>query len=259
MELSYTQKLELYRRGFVQVPGVVPQVMVDAALRAINHSFGEGMDPALLNKFRSQSYCPELQQQPVITNLYNQSPARDLAASAVGPLKPVGSGQIAVRFPSLLDPPEEPRGHLDGMHSPHNGVPKGEIRNFTMLLGVMLSEVKTPFAGNLTVWPGSHQVYEQYFRSRGPEALLDGMPPVDLAPPVQLLAQPGDVVLVHYQVKHGAAPNVSPHPRYAIYFRLSHVDHEQRRREVMQDIWLEWEGMTQVAAAFRQPQAPHQT
>ncbi|MCC7262727.1 MAG: phytanoyl-CoA dioxygenase family protein [Candidatus Latescibacteria bacterium] len=252
MQLSYAQKLEIYRRGFVQLPGVVPQVMVDAALRAINHSFGEGMDPALLNQFRSQSYCPELRQHEVITNLFNQTPASDLAASAVGRLRPVGGGQIAVRFPSLQDPPEEPRGHLDGMYSPHNGVPKGEIHNFTMLLGVMLSEVKAPFSGNLTVWPGSHHTYEQYFRAHGPEALLAGMPPVDLAPPVQVLAQPGDVVLVHYQVKHGAAPNVSPHPRYAIYFRLSHVDHEARKREVMQDIWLEWEGMKQIVAARRE-------
>ncbi len=251
MQLSYAQKMELYRRGIVQLPGVVPQVMVDAALRAINHSFGEGMDPALLNKFRSQSYCPELQQQEVIANLFNLTPARPLAESAVGPLKPVGAGQIAVRFPSMQDPPEEPRGHLDGMYSPHNGVPKGEIRNFTMLLGVMLSEVKVPFAGNLTLWPGSHHVYEQYFRTHGPEALLEGMPQVELAPPVQVLAQPGDVALVHYQVKHGAAPNISPHPRYAIYFRLSHVDHDQRRREVMQDIWLEWEGMKEIVAARR--------
>jgi hypothetical protein len=252
MELSHAQKTEIYEQGYVQLPGVVPRVMVDAALRAINHSFGEGMDPALLNQFRSRSYCPELQAQEVITGLFNQTPAKALAESAIGTIKPVGGGQIAVRFPGMQDPPGELRGHLDGMHSPHNGVPKGEIRNFTMLAGVVLSEVKTPFAGNLTLWPGSHHVYEQYFRQRGPEALLEGMPPVELGPPVQVMAEPGDVVLVHYQVKHGAAPNVSPHPRYAIYFRLAHVDHDQHKREAMQDIWLEWEGMREIVAAHRQ-------
>ena len=32
--------------------------------------------------------------------------------------------------------------------------------------------------------------------------------------------------LVHYELAHSAAMNVSPHTRYAIFFRLTHVDHD---------------------------------
>ena len=44
MELTYAQKQEIFKNGFVKVPGVVPQVMVEAALRSINNSVGEGMN-----------------------------------------------------------------------------------------------------------------------------------------------------------------------------------------------------------------------
>lgn len=251
MELTYAQKQEIFKNGFVKVPGVVPQVMVDEALRTINSSVGEGMDMDDMVTFRSRSYCPELQGSSVITNLLNQTPAWELAESAIGEgkiVRPTG-GQIALRFPSTQDPPPKPGGHLDGMHSPHNGVPKGVIRNFTMLVGVYLSHVPHPYAGNFTVYPGTHHLYEKYFQEHGPESLLNGMPPVELPEPHQITGEPGDVVLVHYQVAHAAAPNVSPHTRYAIFFRLRHVEHPDFRPEAMTDIWLEWEGLRDIVVA----------
>ena len=46
MKITHAQKLELYEKGFVHIPGAVPSVMVDAAVKAINHAFGNGIDPA---------------------------------------------------------------------------------------------------------------------------------------------------------------------------------------------------------------------
>ncbi len=257
MQLSYWQKRELFEQGYVRIPGVVPRVMVDAALRAINHSLGEGMDPAQMPILRSRSYCPELQHTAVITDLVTRSPALALAESAigVGKLQPVEAGQIALRFPGLQDPPAAPVPHIDGTHTPTNGVPKGEIRNFTMLLGVMLNDVSAPFSGNFTVWPGTHHLFEAYFRENGIEKLVGGMPTGDRLPqPVQLAGQAGDVVLCHYQLAHTAAPNVSPHTRYAIYFRLKHIRHEVFRPETLTDIWLDWEGMHEFAPQrYRMP------
>jgi ectoine hydroxylase-related dioxygenase (phytanoyl-CoA dioxygenase family) len=245
MQLTYAQKQEFYKNGYVKLPGVVPQVMIDAAVRAINASVGQGIDPAQVPIYQSRSFCPELQREPVITDLFNKTPALGLAESmiGVGKIQPVGAGQIALRFPTLQDPPAAPRPHLDGMYTPTNGVPAGTIRNFTMLLGVALSDVTMPYAGNLTIWPGTHHIYEQYFRENGPEALLNGMPPVTIPEPVQLLAKAGDIIMAHYELAHGVAQNVSSHPRYAIYFRLYHVDHDQHGHETMADIWREWEGM----------------
>jgi hypothetical protein len=250
VELSSTQKRSLYRDGFVALPGAVPRERVDAALRAINASLGsEGIDPAQLTRFRAQSYCPELQAAAAITDLVHASDVWSVAESAIGPgqIRPVGSGQIALRFASR-ETSRAPHPHLDGMYSPANGVPKGTIRNFTALVGVVLSEIEHANMGNLTVWPGSHLQYEQYFRDRGPEALLEGMPNVPLAEPRQLTGKPGDAVLCHYQLGHGIAPNNSPNIRYAVYFRLKHVEHDAIHWESMTDIWREWAGMRDVVA-----------
>ncbi|MCZ6681339.1 MAG: phytanoyl-CoA dioxygenase family protein [Candidatus Poribacteria bacterium] len=248
MELTYAQKREIFENGFVKLPGVVPRVMVDVALRAINSSVGEGMNPDDMVTFRSRSYCPELQREPVITDLLSKTPAWLLAESAIGAgkIKPATGGQIALRFPTMQDPPRKPGGHLDGMHSPNNGVPKGVIRNFTMLVGVYLSDVPNPYSGNFTVWPGTHHIYEGYFREHGPESLLNGMPPVELPKPQQITGKAGDAIFCHYQVAHGAAPNASPHTRYAIFFRLRHIEHDDFRPEAMTDIWLDWEGMRDI-------------
>lgn len=248
MQLTYEQKQEIFTKGYIKIPGVVPKVMVDEALRAINHSVGEGMNVDDMDVFRQRSYCPEIQKSPVITDLLNKTPALKLAESAIsrGEIKPVERGQIALRFPTRQDPPGELGCHLDGMHSPHNGVPKGKILNFTMLVGVYLNALPGPYCGNLAVWPGSHHIYESYFKERGPESLLDGMPKVELPEAEQITVEAGEIVLSHYQVAHGNAPNISPNVRYAIYFRLSRINHDSVMREVMTNIWLEWEGMKDV-------------
>jgi hypothetical protein len=79
--------------------------------------------------------------------------------------------------------------------------------------------------------------------------LLNGMPDVPQSDPVQLTGQPGDAVLCHYQLGHGIAGNSSPDIRYAIYFRLKHVEHDAVHWECMTDIWREWAGMRDVLSA----------
>ncbi|GGJ13997.1 hypothetical protein GCM10010885_24190 [Alicyclobacillus cellulosilyticus] len=249
MKLSYAQRCEIFENGFVKVPGVVPRIMVEAALQHIHANLGEGMDPKEMPVYRAQSFCRELQRHPVITDLLNKTPAWELAESVLGEgnIRPVTSAQIALRFPVLQDPPKPPVPHLDGMHSPHNGVPAGTIQNFTMLVGVLLSDVTREYAGNFTVWPGTHRLYEQYFRQHGAEALLQGMPPVELPEPKQVLGQVGDVIFAHYQLAHGVAMNVSPYIRYAVFFRLYHKDFSRERwQEPMLDIWLHWPGMRDI-------------
>jgi hypothetical protein len=244
VELTLAQKQSLYRDGFVTLPGAVPLELVEAARRAINASLGDnGIDPAELTRFRAQSYCPELQAAPVITDLLYASEVWSLAESVIGrgQISPVSRGQIALQFPSRE--PLRPHPHLDGMYTPSNGVPQGTIRNFTALVGVILSDIPHADMGNLTVWPGTHLQYEQHFRERGPQALLEGMPQVPLGDSLQLTGQPGDAVLCHYQLGHGIAGNSSPNIRYAIYFRLKHVDHDSIHWDCMTDVWREWRGM----------------
>ena len=249
MTLTQEQKQQFFDQGYLHLPGIIPTETLNTALRAINGYLGrEGMDPKDLNRYRAQSYCPGLGKESYITDLFNATPVKEAAESAigVGKIKPVGGGQIALRFPSL-DPPREPGPHIDGMYSPTNGVKEGTIGNFTALAGIFLSDVPAPYSGNFTVWPGTHHQYEQFFREHGPEALLQGMPPIVMPEPVQITAKAGDAVLAHYCLAHGVAGNGAPHTRYAIFFRLHHSEHDQLHWESMTDIWREWEGMHALA------------
>ena len=249
MELTHQQKQTLYDQGFVKLPGIVPEELVHDALRAINASLGsKGIDPAQLPTFRSQSYCPEVTSTPTIEPLLNASPLWSIAESAIGSqaIQPVHNGQIALRFPTLGEAASATP-HLDGMYTPTNGVPEGIIRNFTALIGVFLSDIPHDFMGNLTVWPGTHRLYENYFKQHGPQSLLNGMPPLDLPQPQQITAQAGDAVLCHYQLAHGITGNSSPFIRYGIFFRLTHKNHDAWQWDCMTNIWHEWAGMQQIA------------
>jgi hypothetical protein len=242
--LTTRQREALLGDGYVVVPELVPAARRDAALRAINRSLGQGLPPADLPVFRSRSFCPELQREAVILDLLRATPAWSLAESLLGEgrVETVRSGQIALAFPQA-EPPAPPYPHLDGLHTPTNGVPAGEVRSFTLLAGIVLSDVTQPGAGNLTVWPGSHRLYEAYFRAQGPKSLLGGMPPVALPAPVEVTGRAGDLVLCHYQLAHAVGANTSPHVRYAVYFRIKSRGHDGRRWDCLTDLWKEWPGL----------------
>jgi hypothetical protein len=243
--LTKAQRDLLRDRGYVVLPGVVPKARQEAALHAINASLGRGLRPEDVLRFRARSFCPELQKTDVILDLFRNSAVSRAATSLVGSdgLERITTGQIALSFPSD-EPPQKPYPHLDGMYTPDNGVPAGSVLSFTMLAGIVLSDVTTPDAGNLVVWPGSHRVFEDYFRARGPKSLLAGMPTVDLGRPEPVLARAGDVVLSHYQLAHTGGPNASPHIRYAVYFRLKRKGHDRWKWECMTDVWREWPGLS---------------
>jgi hypothetical protein len=242
VKLTTAQEGELVREGYVRVPDLIPAPRITAALKAINHSVGRGLPPDQVAVYRSRSFCPELQRASVILDLFHETPARGVAESLLGRIEDVRSGQIALAFPQM-EPPAPPYPHLDGLHTATNGVPAGEVRSFTLLVGVILSEVGGAGAGNLTVWPGSHRLYESYFRERGPRSLLDGMPPVTLSDPVEVTGRPGDVILCHYQLAHAVGANTSPDIRYAVYFRVKSRGHDGRRWDCLTDLWKEWPGI----------------
>jgi hypothetical protein len=249
--LNDEQKRQILEDGYTLIPGAVPPDKVTAALRAINASLGEqGIDPARLVTFRAQSYCPEITGSAAILDLLTETPLWSMAESVIGEgtLLPVSHGQIALRFP-INGPAGAVHPHIDGMYTPDNGVPKGTIANFTALVGVYLSDTPTENAGNFTVWPGTHRQYAEYFSQAGPEALLHGMPPVQLPESIQITPRAGDAVISHYQIGHGIAPNVSGNIRYAIYFRLSRTGHQDISLDVMTDLWREWDGMQALLAS----------
>ena len=144
--------------------------------------------------------------------------------------------------------------HVDGMR-------QGKAHPFSLLLGVALSDVRAPLAGNLCVFPGSHRRLQPLLlpdgRLRGYEderfaCAGKGKPQsppglLDLGAPLQLRLRAGDAVLMHPSLAHRGAPNLSPHIRYAAYFRLKHARHAALREADggggERSLWAELEGV----------------
>ena len=254
MQLTQAQRSTIISDGYVRVPGAIPRAQVDAVVRAINHDIGKGMDPAMLPTYRVQSYCPSLLSTPLMTGLFNDSPAMALCESALGAgrVKPVTGSQIALRFPGSAAPPATPPKlnppHVDGIPNAEgtNGVPKDTISNFTALACILLSDLPEPMSGNFMVWPGTHRSNAAHLRAHGSRALLLGMPKTDLPEPVQITGRAGDLIIAHYLLGHSVAPHLSPHIRYACFFRVETVDHEETREASLTDEWLEWHGLRDV-------------
>ena len=250
--LTRSQIESFYEEGFVQIPGAVPKLMVEAARKAINHSIGSvGQSRDDLENFKTGAYCDEIKNTPTMTDLFNYTPVMAAAEQLIGEGKvlPVKGVQMGMRFPGSLDEDApEPRGHLDGMGNGKNGMAKGVYRRgFTAFAVVYLADVPAPNHGNFTVWPRSHRFFEEYFQANGTEVLENGTPREELPrPPVQIVGKAGDAVIAHHQIIHTGGPNTSPDIRYAAITRLRHVDCEVNGNDVYTDIWREWDGVRAV-------------
>jgi len=244
MKLTSSQKNEFKRKGFLKISGVVNQKSVNVALREINHCLGKGIDPARIASYRSTTYCPEITQNSAILDLLHKTPAWGILESVLAPGKFQldGAGQIALRFPAM-EKPGDLHPHIDGMHSPNNKIRKGHIYSFTALAGILLSDIPNHFWGNFTCWPGSHAMFADYFRTHGPEILKRSLPPVELPEPEQITGKAGDMILSHYLTAHTAVVNISPYIRYAVFFRLKHVEHAAHGQNIFKDLWFQWPGM----------------
>ena len=250
--LSLAQKRQFCEEGYLVVPGVVPKVLIDEALRAVNHSIGViGLGGEDMENNRSAFHCAELLEAPVILDLFNKSPIIEIAEELMGKgnVLPVAKAKPYPRFP--LAPGEdapEPRGHLDGIGSGTNGMPKGYYnRGFTAFAVVYLADLLETNAGNFTVWPKSHRAYETYFQENGHEVLATGLPRFDLPEePVMVTAKAGDFILAHHQIIHAGGHNASPNVRQAVISRLLHKEVKEIGYAAYTDLWREWPGISEA-------------
>src|ERR1043166_7109851 len=147
----------LRAHGYAHFPKLVPESLVAAAQRAIERDLVENYDPLRQLEYDNRSSCPELLGTRPIMNLLEASPARAILDDAFG----AGNvewdgGQIAIRRAHNHPEPVAPQPHIDGFASGLNGLDGGKIYTLTALVGVFLTPVRRPFAGNYTVCPGSH-------------------------------------------------------------------------------------------------------
>ena len=250
--LTQAQKRQFVEDGYLVIPNVVPRVLVDAALRAVNHSIGHvGEGGEDLSNSRSAFFCAELLDAPVILDLFHKSPVVPIAESLMGEgnVQPIARAKPYPRFPLPLgeDAPE-PRGHLDGIGNGLNGMAKGVYRRgFTAFAVIYLADVLEPNSGNFTVWPKSHRTFETYFKEAGHEVLAEGRPDLEWPePPIMVTAKAGDLIFAHHMMFHTGGPNASPNVRHAVISRLQHKDVETVGYDAYTDMWREWPGVAEV-------------
>ncbi|GGH62533.1 hypothetical protein GCM10008014_39070 [Paenibacillus silvae] len=250
MKLNYYQKMDIFERGYVRIPGVVPKIMIEEALKAINHTMGKGnVSP----DYTGSNYFDQLANSPVITDLLRKSPAWSLIESLIGEgnLADYYGSQIALRFPTYEELPVKYTPHMDGILKVNEGL----VENFTLLAGVLLRDVPEENMGNFTVYPGSHQLYEKYFKEKGPDILFTDesfsrqhySDHVSLPDPVQITGNAGDLIISHYQLIHEGGPNISDQIRYATYYRVYHKDFtEDNWRSALTNLWMYLPGMQDI-------------
>ena len=69
-------------------------------------------------------------------------------------------------FPSGDDQWSEPKhGHLDGYYTPTNGVPEGTVGYMTLNVTIYVEDI-APRGGCFTVFPGTHKMAHEYFKTK---------------------------------------------------------------------------------------------
>ena len=122
------------------------------------------------------------------------------------------------------------------------------IASFDVIWGGFLSPLQRGNLGNIIVYPGSHHKISQFLRYEGARNSVwydtrKGEEPLSTLPslhsagvcdgrPYEVLANEGDVVLMHPFLAHGVGTNVTNDPRLTVYCRLKSELHDENRQKM---------------------------
>lgn len=234
--MTNDERAAFARDGFVVLRGANDARAVAAAREVIARGIDEDASVGMLPTFVQSSFLPSLRAHPALLALFEPARAPLAALFGVPSVAPATTAQIALRFPQAQRDAAPKHGfHLDGFPSEGNGVARGTLFRATALVGAYLTPVRGPDRGAFVAWPGSHVALARllraldapsFLRLHGAEALLDHVRGVDAGPPHEVEVEPGDVLIAHHLLGHGAADNLSLRTREALYFRVLHpADH----------------------------------
>ncbi|NNN04467.1 MAG: hypothetical protein HKL90_01065 [Elusimicrobia bacterium] len=254
MKFTKAQKTAIRDKGFVRIPGLVSGPQIRRALREINKALGRsssyGKD-GMPREADCQGPWSELKYSPAISGLFLRSAVKAAVESLIGKGRLDADLQrdVLIRFPQEASGHERTSFHIDGFeYGGGLGARNARSHGHTIAAAVLLSDAPRGGMGNLTLIPGSHRVLEKYFQEHPEGVERLEMPSVGLGAPVSVTGMAGDVIFYHYQVAHSAfaRKNLSHDIHYAAIFWAKRIGHEERWREALTNIWLEWPGMRDV-------------
>ncbi|WP_457029208.1 phytanoyl-CoA dioxygenase family protein [Kitasatospora sp. P5_F3] len=247
MALNAAEKSAFVRDGLVIKRGAVALDLIARARSLVDDWCRESMDPTLISSYTQRTFAPELGSHPDLLGLFAESGAATLAGELVGEFQPVTTTQIQIRIPESQLPNGQPEKamHVDGVACPH--LDPDELRTFSLLVGVVLSDVTDPDGGALRYQPGGHLTMSEWFREQWSLGITDQVPPdVDARTGMPFLGAPGDVLLMHHLVPHAVGRNLSHEPRVMAYFRVSNLVHTEHRLQALQNPWLDYPGLADL-------------
>jgi len=232
MKLTGAELAQFATDGFIVIPNVVDEALLDAADTEIDELIKrEPPPPGTIGK---HFWFLPPDGLPAAHAALRGSPSLGLAEQLTAPSLlelNLGHKQIALNIPPYSHQPGGP--HIDSRVQQHPEQTAPD--SFMLLAGVFLTDEHLVDSGNLWAWRGSHRTHERLFPDRGPDvlmatfghiSLLDDPPP--LPAPVPVLGQRGDVLLAHFLLGHNTKGNLGPSTRRMLYYRLSCPDHGQR-------------------------------
>lgn len=234
----------LVKRGFVPLARIVQ------ATSLIEDWYQHRMSESDLTSYTQKTFAPELGSHPALLGLFTETKVTDLATELLGNIRPVETVQIQIRVPeqdlSVAQQPEKVM-HVDGVACPH--LDPEELRTFSLLVGITLSSITDPQGGALRYVQGGHLTMADWFRSEWALGVTEQTPPqIDSVEGTPFLGEPGDVLLMHHLVPHSVGRNYTQWPRIMGYFRVSHVDHADRRMDALKDPWLDYPTISRLQA-----------
>lgn len=241
MSLSPDELNTFADRGMITKRSLVEQTLVERASARINGWYASEMDQTQLVAYTQRTFAPELGTHPDLMALLYDSGVAGCVRSLLGEFAPVTTVQVQIRVPEadLHQAQPDKAMHVDGVACPH--LDPAELRTFSLLVGVVLSDLSDPAGGALRYVPGGHTKMAEWFRTEWSSGLTEQVPPhIDAEAGTPFLGSPGDVLLMHHLVPHAVGRNCTSTPRVMAYFRVSHVDHAGRRLEALQDPWLDY-------------------
>ncbi|MFD0507048.1 phytanoyl-CoA dioxygenase [Streptomyces chiangmaiensis] len=127
--------------------------------------------------YSQRTFAPELGSHPDILALYRETDAAELATDLLGDTLPVTTAQIQIRVPESEFPDAQPEKamHVDGVSCPH--LDPRELRTFSLLVGVILSDVSSAQDGALHYRPAGHHTMADWFRTQWSLGMTEQVPP----------------------------------------------------------------------------------
>src|ERR1700730_2216431 len=150
--VDHEQLRSFAEEGYVVLPQAVPAELIQRARHAVAARVEHDPPPPGHRGPHFYFIVTDLPQS-LLSPLYD-SAAMPLAQSMIGPdpFDVPDHVQISLNIPPWSHRPGGP--HIDGLTPPE---PDGRPGTFTMVAGIFLTDQTHEDAGNLWVWPGSHQ------------------------------------------------------------------------------------------------------